>query len=302
MTAKTRRRRPADEQSRTTAKERLRCDIAIVGLGIAGLHQLTRQVEETIRRCTQVFVADTGTGMVEYLKSLGPDVVDLSTPDEARKHRVLSYRRMATEVVAAATAHAPVCFATYGHPTMFCYPTTLIQRAAIVLDLKVEVLPGISFLDTLLCDLGVDPGFDGLQLYEATDLLVRRRPLQPDVACIITQAPMVANPYSHPGERKLESLRLLQDYLLAFYPPSHEVVLATSAPHPLLEPLIQPIALGALAAALLPSTQLGTLFIPPTVHRPVADEALADRMRLVPLTDRVPPRRPNRPPIGPEPP
>lgn len=287
----------------TSTANPLGYDIVIAGLGIAGVHQLTRQVEETIRRCTRVFVTDTGTGLVEYLASLGPEVADLSNPGRRGEHRVHAYRRMASEVVSFALAAPPVCFATYGHPTMYCYPTTLIQRAAMVLDLKIEVLPGLSFLDTLLTDVGVDPGFDGLQLYEATDLLVRRRPLQPDVSAVITQAPVVANPYNRPGERRLDHVKLLQTYLATFYPITHQVALVTSAPHPLLDTQIQMVPLGSLAAALLTANQLCTLFIPPVNHRAIADQELANSMRVPRdgATEPAPPRRPGRPLIGPQP-
>jgi uncharacterized protein YabN with tetrapyrrole methylase and pyrophosphatase domain len=277
------------------------CDIAVVGLGIAGVNQMTKEVEETIRRCKRTFLADTGTGMLEYLQTLCPTVVDLTMPTEVGLHRSLVYRRIASEIVAAAVEDAPVCFATYGHPTMFCYPTTLIQRSAMILDLKVQVLPGVSFLDTLLADLGVDPGFDGLQMYEATDLLIMRRPLQPDVACVITQAPMTVDPYNHHPSRTLGNLVLLQDYLLQFYPSDHQMLLVTSAPHPLLDPLVQPVEAGALAAALMPGTQLGTLFIPPAYHRDIADAMLADLMRLPASAETTPPARPGRPTIGPQP-
>jgi uncharacterized protein YabN with tetrapyrrole methylase and pyrophosphatase domain len=281
----------------------LGCDIAVVGLGIAGAHQLTRQVEETMRRSTKLFVTDTGSGLLEYLVELGPDVVDLGGAAGKVEHRVMAYRRMAAAVVSAALEQAPVCFATYGHPTMFCYPTTLIRRAALVLDLKVKLLPGVSFLDAMLADLGVDPGFDGLQIYEATDMLVRRRPLQPDVALVITQAPMVANASNRPSDVRLDHLDLLQRYLGETYPSTHEVVLVTSAPHPLLDPEVNVVPLGSLAAALLASSQLATLYVAPVEHRPVADQALVATMqapRAVEQTGAVSPR-PGRPDIGPHP-
>jgi uncharacterized protein YabN with tetrapyrrole methylase and pyrophosphatase domain len=286
----------------------LPCDIAVVGLGILGVPQITHEAEEMMRRCRHIFVADTGNGVAEYLRTLSPHVVDLASEKETGAHRIPIYRRFASHVVSAALAEPPVCFATYGHPTMFCYPTTLIQRAAVVLDLKVALVPGVSSLDTLLCDLGVDPGSDGLQLYEATDLLVRQRPLQNDVACVITQAPMVADALNRPAARDVGNLALLQAYLLQFYPADCEVVLATSSPHPLLEPLIQQVRLGSLAAGLVQSAQLTTLFIPPVKRRAIADARLAQRMRVAgaePVqtgagAGSATPARPGRPAIGPQ--
>lgn len=286
-------------------QRRLRADIAVVGLGLVGVHQVTTQVEETIRRCNRTFVIDTAFGVVDYLRTLCPEVTVLASPHDAGTHRILIYRRMATEVVSAALDDAPVCFATYGHPRMYCYPTTLISRAAQVLDLSVEVMPGISFLDTLLVSLGVDPGFDGLQLYEATDLVVRARPVLPDVNCVIAQGPITLDAYNRADTPSAESLNLLQEHLLEFYPAEHEAVLVVSGTHPLLQDLKQAVPIGRLAEALRVSPTVTTIFIPPVTHRPVASEALAARM-TVPGSDGEPagagvPHRPGRPPIGPQP-
>jgi uncharacterized protein YabN with tetrapyrrole methylase and pyrophosphatase domain len=254
-------------------------DIAIVGLGITGVHQITHEAEETLRRCRRVFAADSTPGVLDYLRTVSPDVVDLTGHFHPGTHRVGSYQAIASEVVAAAMETAPVCFATYGHPKMYSYPTVLIQRAGAILDLRVRVLPGVSFLDTLLADLGIDPGFDGLQIYEATDLLVRRRPLQTDVACVIAQAPVVANPGQGAAPGDSRNAVRLQDYLLGFYPPDHDVVIVVSKTHPLLEPLLQQTKVGQLASILATASQSGTLYIPPVRRRPVEDQELFELMR-----------------------
>jgi hypothetical protein len=77
----------------------------------------------------------------------------------------------------------------------------------------------------------------------------------------------------------------------------------TSAPHPLLDPEINVVPLGSLAAALLASSQLATLYVAPVGHRPVADEALAATMqapRVAERTAAISPRS-GRPDIGPHP-
>jgi precorrin-2 methylase len=254
-------------------------DIAVVGLGITSVHHITREAEETLRRCRRTFLADTTGGVASYLTGICPEVVDLSRHFKPGRHRAANYQAIAGEVVAAALDDGPICFATYGHPKMLSYPTVLIQRAATILDLRLRVLPGISFLDTLLADLGVDPGFDGLQLYEATDLLVRRRPLQTDVGCVIAQVSVVANPVEGVASDAAEQLARLQEYLLGYYPPEHGAVVVTSRTHPLLEPLLYRARIGNLVNALSQASHSGTLYIPPVSRRPIADRHLADRMR-----------------------
>lgn len=288
-----------------SSRKRAPYDIAVVGLGMAGIHQVTREAEETIRRCTQTYLIDMAIGVADYLRTLCPVVTDLRSRYETGAHRISIYRRMASEVVNAALEDPPVCLATYGHPKLFCYPTTLVERTAMILDLKVTVLPGISFLDALLVDLGFDPGFDGLQMYEATDLVIRRRPLQADVPCVIVQAPIVLDAYNRPEGPSLENLAILQSHLLQFYASDHIALNLLSKTHPLLNSLTQRIPLGRLATALAKGSNVGTLFIPPVQHREVAEPGLAERMQLRADTsddDATPTgRRPGRPEIGPQP-
>jgi uncharacterized protein YabN with tetrapyrrole methylase and pyrophosphatase domain len=256
-------------------------DIVIVGLGITGTQQVTYEVQETLKRCPKTFVADEAPGVVSFVQGWCPEVVDLSNHFQPSVHRARSYRAIAGDVVAAALTQAPVCFATYGHPTVYSYPTILIKRAALLLDLRVQTLAGVSFLDTLFIDLGIDPGFDGLQMYEATDLLVRRRPLQNDVGCVISQATVVADPREGAIAPKA-NLGLLQRYLLGFYPPQHEVVIAVSAIHPLAPPIASRVPLSSLADALAGFPHNATLYISPVRRRPIADPELAAAMRPLP--------------------
>jgi uncharacterized protein YabN with tetrapyrrole methylase and pyrophosphatase domain len=154
-------------------------DIYVLGLGIIGVRHLTREAEDCLRASRTVYFVDHGFGVPEYLAGLGPRPVSLLSEYEEGRNRIETYRRMAAAVIDGALTDPPVCFATYGHPTVFVYPSLLIQRAAAVLDLRVHIVPGISIFDTAFIDLGLDPGLTGLQVFEATALLVDNRPLQP---------------------------------------------------------------------------------------------------------------------------
>jgi uncharacterized protein YabN with tetrapyrrole methylase and pyrophosphatase domain len=249
-------------------------DIGIVGTGIVGTHQLTREAEEVIRRSRRTFVIDSGYGIPEYLATICPDVIELGTLYEPGKDRLPTYRRMAAEVVSAAVAEPPVCLATYGHPWVYCYPTTLITRAAPLLGLHVEVFPGVSSFDTLLVDLGTDIAPNGIQMYEATDLLLRRRPILTDVTCVIWQPTVVGDPTYRADAYTAEQFLPLQEYLLGFYPADHEVAIVTTRTFPLTRSVVQRLSLHELAAELEQAPSVGTLYIPPLVERPVEDADL----------------------------
>src|ERR1017187_1529215 len=273
------------------AKTSLPYEIAIVGLGIVGAHQITREVEEVLRRSRSVFVVDSGYGIVDYLKGLCPAVTDLATLYERGKNRMPTYRKMAAEVVSAAIAAPPVCFATYGHPRVYCYPTTLIKRAAAMLELRVEVFPGISSLDTMMLDLDFDVATDGLQMYEATDVLVRKRPIQNDVALLLWQCTTFCDPTYPNKPLSAEQVQPLQDYLLRFYPAEHSVALVMSKTYPLLRPVVRRVPLSQLAVEMAKSPLSGTLYVPPLAPRPIKDQKLLQSMYSLPP-------RPGRPAIG----
>lgn len=253
-------------------------DIGIVGTGIVGTHQLTREAEEVIQRSNHTFVIASGYGITEYLETLCARVTDLSYLYEPGMNRLPTYHRMAAEVVSAALVEAPVCLATYGHPWVYCYPTTLINRAAPLLGLHVEVFPGISAFDTLLVDLGTDIANSGIQMYEATDLLLRRRPIQSDVTCVIWQPTVVGDPTCPAGPYASRQFEPLQEYLLRFYPPDHEVKLVTSKTHPLLRSTVQSLNIGELARMLEGAPGVGTLYIPRLAERPIEDPELLNVM------------------------
>jgi len=253
-------------------------DIGIVGTGIVGTHQFTREAEEVIRRSTHTFVIASGYGITEYIQTLCPRVTDLGDLYEPGHDRLPTYHRMAAAVVSAAMTEAPVCLATYGHPWVYCYPTTLIHRAAVPLGLHVEVFAGVSAFDTLLVDLGTDIASSGIQMYEATDLLLRRRPLQSDVACVLWQPTVVGDPTCPSGPYSSEQFLPLQEYLLRFYPPDHEVKLVTSKTHPLVRSTVRSLQVGELAVALEGAPGVGTLYIPALTERPVQDSALLEVM------------------------
>lgn len=253
-------------------------DVGIVGTGIVGAHQLTRESEEVIRRSHRTFVIDSGYGVAEYLNTLCAEVTRLGSLYEPGRDRLLTYRKMAAEVLAAAAAAPPVCLAVYGHPWVYCYPTSLITTAAPLLNLRVSVFPGVSAFDTLLVDLGIDIGPNGVQMYEATDLLLRRRPIQSDVMCVIWQPTVVGDPTYPRQPHTIEQFRPLQEYLERIYPVEHEVTLVTTRTHPLTRSTIRRFKLSDLATELVQAPPVATLYIAPVLERAIEDTALLEVM------------------------
>ncbi len=254
-------------------------DLWIAGLGIQTVSQVTREVEHAIRNSREVFYLDTGAATREYLESLCSRVTALFDESYGEERpRVTAYEHMAIRVIEAALDHAPVTFAIHGHPLVAAHPPFLVLELARALGLRVEVLPGISSLDTLFADLHLDPVVHGIQMYEATDLLLRRRPLQNDVPAIIWQiGPLETALHSQRVSRPERFARFVA-HLRRYYPARHQVAAIYCAPHPLMPPHILRFAIEDMGEYAAEIHTGFTLYVPPCGGRPVIDQELAKQI------------------------
>jgi hypothetical protein len=254
-------------------------EIYIVGLGIVNVDQITREAERAIRECHEVLYLDTGIATRQFLEGLCPRVTGLyETSYVEGAHRLEAYGHMAARVVDAALDHPPVAFAVQGHPVVGMQAPILIRDMAAALGLSVKVLPGISAMDCLFAELMIDPCLSGLQMYEATDLLLRRRPLQPDVPALIWQVGAIETRLHTMSRSRPERFERLRAHLVRFYPPTHVVSAVFAAPHPLMNSRIIPFALEAIGRHAAELHAGYTLYIPASGIRPIEDQELLSRI------------------------
>lgn len=263
-------------------------DIYIVGLGVLNIDQITRQTERAIRRSNEVLYVDTGVATRTFLDGLCPKVTPLfATSYEESGRRLNAYHQMAARVLDAALDHPPVTFAMHGHPIVGVYAPFLIKDTAGLLDLEVQVMPGISAMDCLFAELMVDPCVSGIQMYEATEMLLRRRPLQPDVPALIWQIGCVETALYTTRRSKPERFERLQSHLLHFYPPEHTVTAFYSTPHPLVRSDALRFALREMCAQAHALHAGFTLFVPPATARAIEDHDLLNQIDSVEHLRRV---------------
>ncbi|MEM9146585.1 MAG: SAM-dependent methyltransferase [Pseudomonadota bacterium] len=254
-------------------------DIHILGLGIQTVDHATRETERILSTCTEVLFVDTGIATEQWLKTLCPRVTPLFGESyRPGSHRLSAYHHMAARVVEAAMQRPPVAFAMQGHPLVGVTAPRLIHQLANALELSVETHPGISSLDCLFVELGLDPMLGGLQIVEATDLLLRRRPLDPTVPALIAQIGAVESVLYNRRVSRPDRYRRFLAHMLQLYPQPHGVSALFTAPHPLVPSERLDFALGdigAMAERLHPGH---TLFVPPIADRPVVDLTLLEDM------------------------
>jgi hypothetical protein len=184
---------------------------------------------------------------------------------------------MIEEILAPVREGRTVCAAFYGHPGVFVSPSHEAIRLARLEGLEARMLPAVSAEDCLFADLGVDPGRSGCQSYEATDLLIHGRTVDPSAYLVLWQIAWLGNVRYSPTPSQ-EHLPVLIEYLERFYPPDHESFLYEASPYAVGGPQIQRIRLSE-----LPTTDISpmaTLCIPP-VSPPTPDREMIERLGAV---------------------
>lgn len=174
-------------------------------------------------------------------------------------HRREAYARMVEEMLTPVRAGKRVCAAFYGHPGVFVWPSHEAIEQARGEGFEARMLPGVSAEDCLFADLGVDPATAGCQSYEATRFLEGRPAVERRAALVLWQIGVVGSA-EHTAEPRAPLLGALVDALREIYPDDHEVVVYEASPFAGVAPLVRPVPLAALGAAVTPAS---TLYVPP---------------------------------------
>lgn len=253
-------------------------DIYIVGLGISHIDQITREAERCMEASNEILYVERGLGIDAFLASKCKCITDLTRLYAEGEDRQGTYRKMAATVVKAALERPPVTFALYGHPLIYSYPPFLIREMAGLLGLSVKVVPGVSAMDCIFADLFVDPSMNGIQMFEATEMLLRGRLLQTDVAALIWQIGALETGLYSTYSSRPERFQRFKDHLLRFYPSHHTVFAVHSATHSLLKPEIYEFEISDIGDYASVLHAGFSMYIPPLESRPFEDWKLAAEM------------------------
>jgi uncharacterized protein YabN with tetrapyrrole methylase and pyrophosphatase domain len=160
--------------------------LIIVGTGMKGLAQMTPESLQWLRRADVAFcvVPPRTREMLEIARA---DIVDLNALRSPTKARIHTYRQMRDAILVPLRDGKTVCAIFYGHPGVAVLPSHEAIEIARGEGHRTQMLPGVSALDCLLADLGVDPFAGGCQLFEATGMLCRPEKPATDLHTVIYQ-------------------------------------------------------------------------------------------------------------------
>jgi tetrapyrrole methylase family protein / MazG family protein len=235
--------------------------LVIVGSGIKFMAHLSVETMAYINQSDKVLYSVNEPAMESWIKKNGSNAESLDLFESNDRLRADVYREMTHHIVKNVKKPQHVCVIFYGHPTIFAQ-----SALDAVLMIKQEgyftkILPGISAEDCLFADLCIDPGSHGCQSYEATDFLIRERPISTVSHLILWQIGMIGALKKLSGHNNKPGLQLLLNYLKNTYPHNHPIFSYEAALYPHTEPKIGRFILNQLTE--IEFSPLSTLYIPP---------------------------------------
>lgn len=251
-------------------------DLFVIGLGIIIPDHITRQASEALARCSEIYSIVQEPSHLWNSKATGPqscvrNLLDLYV--EGRP-RVENYDVATRTVINALRPGRHVAYVTYGNPMSYDKVAQDLVKRAKASHLSFQIIPGISSLDALFCDLGIDMA-PAVQVYDASWLLAGGiRPLL-DVAVILMQVGLFGSLVTHYSERKSgQSLSKLVEYLSEFYPPAHVVSLVRSTASQRHPALVRSVELNNLCEVTSEELSGTSLYIPASRQTDIRDDFL----------------------------
>ena len=235
--------------------------LVCVGLGMMLGAHLGPRARSHIEQADVVFVAASDPLVELWVQQLNPDVRSLQPYYAEGTSRHQTYREMVEAMLVEVRAGRNVCGAFYGHPGVFAQvPHTAIERA-LGEGFPAHMEAAVSAEDCLYADLGIDPGRVGCQHYEASQLLIFRRRIDPSAYLLLWQVSLAGDTTYRRFASPPALRQLLVDRLLEDYNPGHEAIVYEAATLPITRPRMERVRLQDLADADL--SMHSTLVVPP---------------------------------------
>jgi hypothetical protein len=249
--------------------------LTIAGSGIASVAHITLGTLAHLKSAERVYYLVCDPLTESYIKDNSTGTCfNLIVFYDTEKSRHDSYTQMSEIMLRDVRTGYDVLGIFYGHPGVFVSPSHRAISLARQEGYSATMLPGISSEDCLFADLGIDPAEVGCMTSEATELLLRNRPLNPTVCNIIWQVGCVgvANMQWENGQFLLLVDRLEEDFGV-----DHNVVHYVCAILPQSETSKDTFRIGDLRKpeVVRQFTTASTLFVPPrniaNIYKPMVE-------------------------------
>lgn len=206
---------------------------------------MTLEATRAVASADRVMSVVTDAPAFEMLRSYNPKTEDLTRLYALGKQRLETYHEMVEHVLAALREGLNVCFALYGHPLVFAYPSRVAAERAREEGFEVKVLPGISAEDCVFSELEIDPAAYGCQTYLADQLLEDARTWDAHSVLLIWQMSIIGESRCmQSGDRS--DYQTLVTKLIERYGETHPAILYEAVLLPFLKSDIRRVTLKEL--------------------------------------------------------
>ena len=240
--------------------------LIVVGCGIKFFAHLTTEAIAYIQQSDIVLYLVNDPVLKSWIQKQNPNTESLDFLYSSFQVRVEAYQQITNYVLEHLYQEKHVCFALYGHPSVFSKPGLAAVKQAREKGYLAKILPAISAEACLFADLLIDPGSSGCQSFEATDFLIHQRQFDTSSHLILWQIDAVGIIDHESTNNKKTGILLLLDYLKHFYHPKDEIIIYEASQYPGFEPKIMRTQLQHLPDIQL--STLSTLYIPPIKKAP----------------------------------
>lgn len=124
--------------------------------------------------------------IIQKLKEKGKKVISLTSFYRRYGSFDKTYKNMARFLIKEARGKGKILYLVPGHPFVCEYPTELVIKMAEQSKIEVQILPNLSFLDSLFVDARFEPGL-GMQFTAASELFKKKvyESISPDLISVI---------------------------------------------------------------------------------------------------------------------
>jgi uncharacterized protein YabN with tetrapyrrole methylase and pyrophosphatase domain len=250
-------------------------DLYIIGLGVSIPEHLTVQASEAMSSCSKLFsIVQEPVDVWLPAEKVGKiEIVNLLDCYVDGSLRIDNYKRAAEVVLAATGNGGTIGYVTYGNPMAYDSVAQLLVQMAKDSGRSARVVPGISSLDSILCDIKVDLA-PAIQVFEASWLLAFEIAPRTDTQAILVQMGSFGSYRAHYGQR-LDggALTGLVNHLTSVYPKNHRVSLVRSTATGEQPEKITTFPLEQLSEATAEELSGASLYIP-ALRQPVPNVAV----------------------------
>ncbi|MGQ3888455.1 SAM-dependent methyltransferase [Legionella sp. CNM-1927-20] len=213
----------------------------IAGCGIKFLSHITLETQSLIRKSDCVVYLVNDPAMKRWIMENSKKGVSLDSIYFSFKERKKAYSGICQEIINIANIYSITCFVTYGHPLILssCSQQLIKDIEEQSPNIQVEIVPGISSLDSLFCDLRIDPGLGGIQAYEATEFSNNNYKINSNSHLILWQIGVAGIKAIINNDKELKNnierkntIVKIKHKLLNFYKENHTIVLYVASMYP----------------------------------------------------------------------